>query len=266
MSSLFNLSRWSNDTFYTPHRIANDASRNMTNSRIGFQHLPRELRDQIYQYVIGDIRQLNVSSSSWFGFFSRHDPPRQLLQHVPRCLILNQQILDEVMQVCLHQVSGIKAFSPKDISTVFPPDKQLFNIRRLKFTVAQPFYSSNGRGTSSSAQDVASRCPRLQELTVEFPATDTTMNKFASDLVNVFENKNLIKLTLNYRNAPMKAWQPDDTLFRPLEAWFLRECEKRGRNIDLTIDLSPGQKLTGWEDGRAKKGCITYVYFWDTFG
>ncbi|KAH7397001.1 hypothetical protein DE146DRAFT_62497 [Phaeosphaeria sp. MPI-PUGE-AT-0046c] len=239
----------------------------MVDSQTGFQRLPLELRNQVYQYVIGDIRQLNVSSGPRLGSLSEQAGRRQLLQHLPRSLFLNQQLVNEAIKVSLQQVSGIKASSPRGIAALFPSGKPLRNIRRLEFTFAQPFYSSNGRRTCSSPQDIASRCPGLEELTLLFPATKGTMNNFASDLISIFENQKLLKLKLRYRDVPIDAggWNPDVALFRPLESWFLRECRGRERHITITIDLSPDRVPTCYEERRIQDGNFTYIHGFDMF-
>lgn len=252
-------------SFEPLHTFKNDNS-GVNESHTGFQRLPLELRNEIYQYVIGDIRQLDISASTWLGTLHRDGPRRLLLRHIPRCLILNRQILDEVILIAPDQISGIKACRPRDTSRIFPPDKLLPNVRRLEFTLAQPISTSNERSACSSAQDVASRCPRLEELTILLPATKGTMDNFAPYLINIFENKKLVKLTLGYNRAPMRRWHADYSLLRPLESWFLRECEERGRNVDFTIDLSPGQVPACYEERRVRKGCIEYLEGFDMFG
>lgn len=236
----------------------------MTNSRIGFRNLPLELRNEIYQYVIGDIRQLKIPSASWVG--TRHGPHRLLFRRIPPSLLLNRQIANEAVQVSLQRVKSIKACNPRDIANVFPADTLLPNVRHLEFTVAQPFYTGIERSACSSPHDVASRCPRLEELRLLFPATNPTMNNFASDLISIFENKRLVKLHLGYRDAPSKGWDVDVALFRPLESWFLRECRERKKHIKLTIDLSPGRVPGCYEERRIQVGNFTYIHGFDMFG
>lgn len=251
---------------HSPHNTVHDNSHGVTKSSIGFQHLPRELRDEVYQYVIGDIRQLDFHKTGQLGMLCQDRPRYLLLRHIPRCLCLNRQILNEALETAPDRVSGIKAFSPRDTTCVYPSDKLLHSVRRLEFTSSQPFYSSNERGRCSAPEDVASRCPQLEELTLLLPATKDTMNNFASDLVNIFENKNLVKLTLAYQNAPIQGWDTEYSLFQPLESWFLRESEEKGRRIAFTIDLAPGKVSRSIEESKTRTGCIEYMQYLDIFG
>lgn len=248
------------------HDTVTDGCNGVPKLTRNFQQLPRELRDEIYRYVIDDIGQLNLSASSWLPRPSGDDPRHPLLRRIPRCLLLNQQILHEALEIAPDTVSGIKAFSAEDTTCVFPSNVLLRNVRRLEFTLSHPTYSSNGRDTCSAPQDVASRCTQLEELSILLPATTAMTYNYQSDLVNIFENKNLVKLTLNYEKAPWRGWDQDYCLFQPLESWFLQECGKRRRHVDFTIDLAPGRVTRSIEESKVRKGCIEYMQCIDIFG
>lgn len=246
------------------HDAPYDDCHGTTNSQVNFQHLPRELRDEIYRYVIGDIRQLDIYQVDWLGRLRKDSPRCLLLRRIPPCLLLNHHILNEALEVVPDQVSGIKALSPQDTTTIYPSTKVLRNVRRLEFTYVQPSFSNTG--TYLAPQDVALRCSKLEELSILLPATKDAVNNYASDLISIFENKSLVKLTLNYENAPWKGWDNDYALFQPLESWFKNECKKRGRHINFTIDLAPGRVSRSIEEHKARMGCIEYMQCMDIFG
>jgi hypothetical protein len=249
------------------------AQRNMRDSPIGLlQRLPLELRNDIYNYALGDCTSLTISQD--VRGFGLHSIRREL----PRCLKLNHQIVDEATKAHLHHkirvVRDIRVPNAEDLLSAIPPNMELANVRCLEFTRPQTRYTNNRRGSlsiPSSAHDLVLRCPRLQELTVPISASIVLDEDYEAYFSAIFEHKGLLKLTVTCNNTPNLsnhyAAAPDWTKFQPFEEWFLREGRSRGRYISLLIDLTGRYKDSrSPECIRRTKGCIKFVEFMDFFG
>jgi hypothetical protein len=236
----------------------------------GLNRLPLELRNNIYEYVIGDFITLtippNVFSSSTYQSFHKKLPP---------CLHLNRQIMVEATNAFIHRilrvVEEVQLSQPEDLLFVMPSNTKFKNLRRLEFTHPQSCYSNDMKGSCASVHDVVKRCPELQELTIPLLASVFLDEDYHSDFGRVFEHENLLKLYLTCDDGPYisNSWvsMPDPGGFQPFSSWFLQESQERGRHIGLSIDLSPHTPVNDIDVqcSRRSAGSITWVQFLDYF-
>jgi hypothetical protein len=237
----------------------------------GLNLIPLELRNNIYEYVIGDFTTLtippNSCNSSAYQSFHKKLPP---------CLHLNRQIMLEATNAFIHRilriVEEVKLSRPEDLLSVMPSNTKLTNLRRLEFTQPQSRYSNDSSSSSASVYDAVKRCPQLQELTIPLLASVFLDEGYHADFSRVFEHQNLIKLYLTCDNGPYiiggRSSAPDPDIFKPFDNWFLREGQERGRHIALSIDLSPTTMCNrrNPECIRESEGSIKWIRLIDFFG
>jgi hypothetical protein len=237
----------------------------------GLNRLPLELRNNIYEYVIGDFTRLtippNASSSSTYQSFHKKLPPS---------LHLNRQIIVEATNAFIHRITRVveevKLAQPEDLLFLMPSNTELTNLRRLEFTQPQSRYSKDSSCSSASVHDVVKCCPQLQELIIRLRASVFLDEDYHSDFGHVFEHMNLLKLYLTCSNGPyIRCSQfsaPDPDKFKPFDNWFLQEGRKRGRYIALSIDLSPTTRFNDIDPQctRQSEGSIKWIMFADWFG
>jgi hypothetical protein len=243
---------------------------NIHTSSPGLQGLPLELRNDIYEYTIGDVNSLTIppgDPDSWL---------QTLYDKVLSSLHINRQIEDEAKEVVLTQVmrvvKEVTLPDPDDLLSVVPFHIQFANIHRLRFTRPQRCLDGSLDSLSSCVNDLVQRCPQLQELTIPISATIFLEGDYRSHFSTILENKNMSKLHLTCSNTPRSpndyVSAPDATVFQPFEEWFLREGTTRERHIALDIDLTPNTKYKASDPqcSRRQVGCIRWIEFCDFFG
>ncbi|KAH7361145.1 hypothetical protein BKA66DRAFT_471415 [Pyrenochaeta sp. MPI-SDFR-AT-0127] len=135
--------------------------------------LPLELRDEIYAYLMIDLRSsLQIPtrlSSSALRFLTRR---------LPHCLLLNHQVLEEAAMAYLRRtillVDSTTFSSIENMLSQFPADIAYQSVRFLEFTQPQPCYafsygSKPSLAPANCVQDIALRCPSLRHLTFTIP-------------------------------------------------------------------------------------------------
>jgi hypothetical protein len=238
---------------------------------IGLNRLALELRNIIYEYVIGDCTTLTIPPSSCGS-----SALQSFHKKLPPCLLLNHQILAEATDAFIHRtmlvVEEVKLSQPEDLLSVLPSNTTLMNLHRLEFTQPQSRYSKDSEHSPVSVHEVVKRCPRLQELTIPFRASMFLGEQYHSDFSHIFEHEKLSKLCLTCKDSPQLSssyiYGPDHDGFVPFDNWFLRECEERSRQVALSIDLSPDSYYNpnNGEFSRGSAGSIKWTQYTDWFG
>ncbi|KAH7081445.1 hypothetical protein BKA63DRAFT_503824 [Paraphoma chrysanthemicola] len=141
-------------------------------SRNTFTSIPREVRDEIYAYVLIDHTKILIRDSDTttnaFTFLKRH---------LPQCLLLNHQIVQEAGAAYFQHANAI--FQGTQLAMLagfldrFPGDMQWRSIRNLDFARYEcgKVYARPGKAEDSAElqlciHDIAIRCPGLQKLTI----------------------------------------------------------------------------------------------------
>jgi len=231
------------------------------------QRLPLELRNKIYCYIVDDITLPATRDVSALS---------HVRARIPACLRLTDRIIDEAAKALLHRalltVEEIKIPGPANLLSDVPPDMLLKNVRRLEVTKAQKRY-----GQQSSLlpayflHDLVTRCPQLRSLTLPITSdilfTSSSRLKTSAELAAttglhlVFEHATLSQLNLTCADSS------DYRNFQPLEAWLLAEAKRRGRWVELDINITPHVRYVKHpECVRGGVGCITWVQWFDFFG
>ncbi|KAF2025762.1 hypothetical protein EK21DRAFT_116470 [Setomelanomma holmii] len=229
---------------------------------VGFQTLPLELRNAIYEYCISDCLDLNVHYNAEAAVFDT------LRRRLPLCLCVNHQIREEATKALLHLLD------------VLPENFQLPNVRRIEFTRAQHCYApiqKDGRvSTQPTVHELAIRCPNLADLILPI---SMSMLRTRDSLISAQRAKSIPELALStgfsrlseltrLRNLRITCagcrGAPDVIVFKPLEALMVQE---KARNCMLEIDITPNARKSGSpECVERREGCIRYIFWWDFFG
>lgn len=240
-----------------------------------FKDLPLEMRNTIYLNAVDPILDITIPLGAHDFLDRRGDGSwrENLDKRLPPCLNLSHQIRNEVIDEMHHSaiqlIKKISLSNPDDLLKALPATAKLDGLHELVFT--RPGWDFKEAFPSTSIRDILSRCLHVRELTVAVPVS-VFSDDYESYFSHLFQYANLRKLTVHCHNAPQHPqannqwWCCDYTLPRPFERWFLDECEKRGREIVLSIDLSPGQLSSGSEHYRKTEGTVTFIYNMDWFG
>jgi hypothetical protein len=259
----------------------------MSDGRLaGIKQLPRELRDEIYRHTTDDFTNLAIPASfdgSLLDFF---------LTQLPTTFFSDLATRDEAARAQLRcailDMVTVKVPNPKALLAGVPKNMSFNNVRCLEFTQPQHVYETKhdyGSATGVfTVHDAVLRCPQLREITIAVPATlflrpGTTSIAWrcrtlaeieaATYFSRIFEHTGIQKITLACKDGPTRDYGfPDPTPFMSFANWFVGEVRNRDRNIDFTIDLSPGQVFTpNWPECRRESlGCIKWITWMDFFG
>jgi hypothetical protein len=222
----------------------------MAHKTSNLTRLPLELRDTIYEYVIGDITTLVLPKSTY-----NSSTTQSLQKKLPPCLFLNHQILLEATNAFIHRATltlrELTLAHPSDLLFAIPSDAKFPNLTHLTFTHKQPHYSSS----SASAHSIVHRCPQLQHLTIPFYSRvfhsvnlffDETDVRFETDLLPIFTHETLLKVDIlcydkelmdggSWRWPKMGPW-----------TWFDKWWGKQESRIVLRVLLDPYSPY--WKD------------------
>ncbi|KAF2830336.1 hypothetical protein CC86DRAFT_367123 [Ophiobolus disseminans] len=262
--------------------------RTQRNNANRLQRLPLELRNRIYEYVVGDITSLTVLAQSTSLMRA------QLKRNLPLCLRLNRQIVEEAANAVFHHtllvVEDLVMRNPVDVSCVVPPGMMLKSVRRLEVTQPQMRYDRDLDDATasplSSVYDLVKRCPQLRELTIRVETAvlfttpnDPSKRKTAQELAAttgfglVFQHEKLEKLSLGCNSPESPYFQrngpPHCDFVVPFVDWLEQETRARGGRVTLDVDITPdltydpSHNTCGSECLRSNTGCIRYVWWYD---
>ncbi|KAH7091348.1 hypothetical protein FB567DRAFT_518471 [Paraphoma chrysanthemicola] len=141
-------------------------------SRNTFTSIPREIRDEIYAYVLIDHTNVHIRNSNntinAFTFLKRH---------LPQCLLLSHQIVEEAGAAYFQHASvitqGTQLAMFAGFLDCFSGDILWKSIRDLEFAnyeygkvYAYPTEAECSAGVQLCIHDIAVRCPGLRNLTI----------------------------------------------------------------------------------------------------
>lgn len=261
------------------------------NRSTGMRKLPLELRNEIYNHIIGGCSALVIPKDfegSVLSFLSRR---------LPHCLILNHQTYEEAAKAYLFRtlwlMETVSVPGPDFLLLEIPSSITFKGIRYLEFTQPQGQSaidkSAEPAPPSKSPLDVKevlSRSPELRELTMSVTAgilfaadkepgelrlrTMEDMDELFK-FTQILEHNGLQKVQLICNDANPHARLVDQfyqDIFVPFTKWFMQQAHNRGRNISFNLRICPSwnydpydPELT-WDD----RGYITSYYWRDFFG
>lgn len=250
------------------------------------KQLPRELRDQIYEHTANDLTDFTISpdfDGSLLDFFLTQLPPG-----LSGDLLTRDEAARAQLRRTIVDMVTVKVPNPKALLAGAPRNMLFNNVRCLEITQPQHVYATKHYLSSTAdiftVHDAVSRCPQLREITIAVPAAmflrpgtpsiafrcrTPTEIEATTHFSRIFEHTGIQKVTITCEDGPMRDHGiPDPTPFTSFANWFVREIRNGDRNIDFTIDLSPGQVFTpNWpECSRASLGCIKWIEWMDFFG
>ncbi|KAF2477306.1 uncharacterized protein BDR25DRAFT_390829 [Lindgomyces ingoldianus] len=260
-----------------------------SDERSSFMHVPLELRNEIYGYLMVDLPPaLQVPphlNESALHFLSRR---------LPHCLLLNHQVLEEATIAYLGRtlliISGTGFASLDVLLSRFPNDIAYNSVHRLDFAYppdryAQSCESKPPLAPANCVYDFVSRCPGLRHLTMAVLGNMLvtagmgnqvgrvrTMKEVEERMgfTRVFEHKSLQTLQLVCNDGVEYARKEVDlsSLFQSFAKWFVEESSKRGRKISFHVKICPSNKYNhrNPELGWYTAGHVTSYYYQDFFG
>lgn len=258
--------------------------------RASLQHLPLELRDRIYGYIIGDTSRLTIPTNS------ESSPLAPLCALVPQCLHLNAQILAEATRALQHRtlltVQELKISNPADILSDTPPTMLLTQLHTLELTSPQPLYGLASTPNSTPPQfylhDFLARCPNLHTLTLPINSTTLLLPKTDKPRPR-FDNRSRAKIRGTKTRAQLSAttsfekilrhptlqrlaitctdaWGCDYSVFQPLEAMLCSGAGVPGLALDIDMTAQVEYLENDTQMQRRNVGRIRYIECWDFFG
>jgi hypothetical protein len=251
--------------------------------------IPLELRDKIYGYLMVDLPPvLHIPTrldGSGLRFLSRR---------LPRCLLLNHQVLEEAAMAYLRRtklVISTPGYTSLDgLLSQFPNDIAYKSVRQLELAHPQHCYAQSCEpkpplAPADCVYDVVTRCSGLRHLTMTVPGSMLVATRKGSEVpqartmeeveermgfTRVFEHKSLHEIQLRC-NDGLEYTNIGANLrshFELFAKWFVEENIKRGRNIPLHIKISPSStydrrhpELSWYTTGH-----VTAYYYMDFFG
>jgi hypothetical protein len=259
----------------------------MDNSHLAsVQQLPRELRDKIYESTTKSFTELVIPfdfDGSLLDFFLTQLPPG-----LSGDLVTRDEAARAHLRRAMVDMVTVKVPNPNALLAGAPRNMLFNKVRRLEFTQPQHVYATKHDLSSTAdtftVHDAVLRCPHLREITIAVPAAmflqPGTMNgasryrtpadiEAATHFSGILEHTGIQEIKLNCGDGPMRDYGiPDPAPFMSFANRFLGEIRNGDRNVDFTIDLSPGVKFTpNWPECRRESlGCIKWIVWMDFFG
>jgi hypothetical protein len=239
---------------------------------MSFSALPRELRDEIYSYLLPPCAEVRFPYRAEIRFTKIiHKPDFALsflARHLPRGIFLNHQILEEATIVVFSRskvvVDNTVLSAVGWIFDLIGEDVAWKNVKELKFVSSQPCYAYGHEATSSTTppkcvHDIAIRCPKLSKLSITLapdalitstnavpmhgapryrrPSATVLSPDERFNLTGIVENKNLAQVHVCVSTLQMESFEPYDWKKMLDESTAaLRDVVKyQGKSLEVSI-------------------------------